>query len=102
MIRKAAIVSIAGGTLTNEEIIIIKKEKPWGIILFKRNILSENQLTSLIKSIKKTMNDKKYPILIDEEGGKVSRFSNFLDNSPYNQKYFGDIYELNKKIGRGP
>jgi len=99
MIRKAAIVSIAGGTLTNEEIIIIKKEKPWGIILFKRNILSENQLTSLIKSIKKTMNDKKYPILIDEEGGKVSRFSNFLDNSPYNQKYFGDIYELNKKIG---
>ena len=48
MIRKAAIVSIAGGTLTKEEIIIIKKEKPWGIILFKRNILSENQLISLI------------------------------------------------------
>jgi len=99
MIRKAAIVSISGTTLTKKEKIIIKKNKPWGIILFKRNILSENQLINLIKSIKKIMKDKKYPILIDEEGGKVSRLSNFLDNSLYNQKYFGVVYELNKKIG---
>ena len=99
MIRKAAIVSISGLKLTNKEINIIKKEKPWGIILFKRNILSEKQLISLIKSIKKIMKDKKYPILIDEEGGKVSRLSNILDNSPYNQKFFGDIYKLDKKIG---
>ena len=99
MIRKAAIVSISGLTLTKKEIIIIKKEKPWGIILFKRNILSENQLSHLIKSIKKIMNDSKYPILIDEEGGKVSRFSNFLDNTLYSQKFFGDIYKLDKNIG---
>jgi len=99
MIRKAAIVSISGLTLTKKEIIIIKKEKPWGIILFKRNILSENQLSHLIKSIKKIMNDSKYPILIDEEGGKVSRFSNFLDNTLYSQKFFGDIYNLDKNIG---
>jgi len=99
MIRKAAIVSILGTTLTKKEKLIIKKEKPWGIILFKRNILSENQLINLIKSIKKIMKDNKYPILIDEEGGNVSRLSNFLDNSLYNQKYFGDIYKLNKKIG---
>jgi len=99
MIRKAAIVSISGGTLTKKEIIIIKKEKPWGIILFKRNILSEHQLINLIKSIKKIMKDKKYPILIDEEGGKVSRLSNLFDISAYNQKYIGDIYKLNKNIG---
>jgi beta-N-acetylhexosaminidase len=99
MIRKAAIVSISGLTLTKREKIIIKKEKPWGIILFKRNILSQTQLIILTKSIKELMKDKKYPILIDEEGGKVSRFSNFLDNSLYNQNYFGDIYQLNKNIG---
>ena len=95
MIRKAAIVSISGLILTKQEIIIIKKEKPWGIILFKRNILSEIQLTNLIKNIKRIMKDKKYPILIDEEGGKVSRLSNFLDVSLYDQKFFGDIYKLN-------
>jgi len=99
MIRKAAIVSISGPILTKKEIIIIKKEKPWGIILFKRNILSEHQLINLIKNIKITMSDKKYPILVDEEGGKVSRIFNFLDNSLYNQRYFGDIYKMNKKIG---
>ena len=27
------------------------------------------------------MQDKKFPIMIDEEGGRVSRLSNFLDNS---------------------
>jgi len=100
MIRKAAIVSISGLVLTKRESIIIKREKPWGIILFKRNILSESQLITLIKNIKKLMNDKKYPILLDEEGGNVSRLSNFLDNSLYSQKYFGDIYKLNKSIGK--
>jgi beta-N-acetylhexosaminidase len=99
MIRKAAIVSISGFILTKKEKIILKKEKPWGIILFKRNILSKNQLMNLTKIIRKTMKDKKYPILIDEEGGKVTRLSNFLNNTDYSQKYFGDVYKLNKSIG---
>ena len=45
------------------------------------------------------MKDKKYPILIDEEGGTVTRLSKILDNTAFNQKYFGDIYKINKKIG---
>jgi beta-N-acetylhexosaminidase len=92
MIRKAVIISISGVYLTREEIEIFKKKKPWGVILFKRNILSEKQLKILTSSIKKTMKDKKYPILIDEEGGRVTRLSNFLNNSIYSQKYFNDIY----------
>jgi beta-N-acetylhexosaminidase len=99
MIRKAAIISIKGLNLKPEEIAVIKKEKPWGIILFKRNILSEKQLKNLTKKIREVMQDKKYPILIDEEGGMVSRLSNFLDNSLYNQKFFGEIYKINKHIG---
>jgi len=99
MIRKAAIVSIKGLLLTSREINILTKEKPWGIILFKRNISSENQLIALTKNIRKIMKDKKFPILIDEEGGRVSRLSNFLDNTLYNQKYFSDIYKSDKLIG---
>jgi beta-N-acetylhexosaminidase len=45
------------------------------------------------------MKDKKYPILIDEEGGKVTRLTNFLNNSIFNQNFFGNIYEKDKKIG---
>ena len=44
MIRKAAVISISGIYLTKEELDIFKKEKPWGLILFKRNILSEKQV----------------------------------------------------------
>ena len=84
--------------MTQRESVILKKEKPWGIILFKRNILSENQLTKLTKEIRKIMKDKKFPILVDEEGGRVSRLSNFIDNAVYNQKYFGDMYKSNKSI----
>ena len=99
MIRKAAIISISGISLTHEELNIFKKEKPWGVILFKRNILSEKQLKKLTNSIKKIMKDKKYPILIDEEGGSVTRLSNILNNSIFSQKYFGDLYNIDKKIG---
>ena len=99
MIRKAAIISISGPILTRQEISILKKEKPWGIILFKRNIISALQLTNLTSKIRRTMKDKKYPILVDEEGGRVSRLSNYLDNSVFTQKYFGHIYKLNKQIG---
>jgi len=99
MIRKAAIVSILGYSLTQKEASILKKGKPWGIILFKRNIQSINQLIKLTKKIRQIMGDKKFPILIDEEGGRVSRLSNFLNNSFYSQKYFGSIYNLDKLIG---
>ena len=99
MIRKAIIISISGVSLTQQETKIFKDEKPWGVILFKRNIESEKQLKKLINSIKKTMIDKKYPILVDEEGGAVTRLSNFLNNSIYCQKFFGDIYKVDKKIG---
>ena len=99
MIRKAAIVSISGLFLTYREATIIKKEKPWGIILFKRNIFSEDQLINLTKNIRHVLKDKKFPILIDEEGGMVSRLSNFINNSRYNQKFFGNIYKSNKSIG---
>ena len=70
MIRKAAIISLKGLTLNNNEKKLILKEKPWGVILFKRNIKTFNQTKKLIKDIRRTIKDKKYPIIIDEEGGE--------------------------------
>ena len=99
MIRKAAIISISGVYLTRKEINIFKEDRPWGVILFKRNISSEKQLKMLTISIRKVMKDKKYPILIDEEGGKVTRVSSILNNTEFKQKFFGDIYKIDKKIG---
>ena len=99
MIKKAIIISLSGYKLTKVEINIFKKHLPWGVILFRRNIRNFSQLKKLILSIKKITRDKKYPILIDEEGGDVSRLQNIINNVSFSQKYFGEIFDLNRKIG---
>ena len=97
--RKPAIISIAGHKLSKEEMKLLKVEKPWGVILFKRNISSFAQTKKLTTQIRKCFNDKFYPIMIDEEGGKVSRLSNLFNTREFSQSFFGNIYENNKKKG---
>ena len=100
MKRKAAIISINGPYLTSLEISLLKKDKPWGVILFKRNIISFNQTQKLTNNIRKCMNDPCYPIIIDEEGGNVSRLSQLFSTREYSQLFFGKLYEESKKKGK--
>ena len=88
MKRKAIIISISGTKLSLKERNLIRKYKPWGIILFKRNLLKLNQIKKLTNDIRDSIKDRNYPILIDEEGGSVSRLSNIFDNSQFSQKVF--------------
>ena len=74
--RRAFIVGIKSTKLSNKEISFLKKYKPWGIILFTRNIKDIGQTYKLTSSIRKIFKDKKYPILIDQEGGRVNRLKN--------------------------
>ncbi len=96
MKKKAIIISLKGKFLSKKEKILLNSEKPWGVILFKRNIFSLKQTQNLIKEIKKYSNNRKFPILIDEEGSTVSRLINILSHK-LNAKYFGNIYEKDKK-----
>tara|TARA_B100000029_G_scaffold320496_1_gene312882 strand:- start:5092 stop:6039 length:948 start_codon:yes stop_codon:yes gene_type:complete len=98
MNRKAIIFGIKGYNLTLKERNIFKKYKPWGIILFSRNIKNISQLKNLVTDIKKTFKDSNYPILIDQEGGSVSRLSNIIDLSIFSQKYFANLYKKDRKL----
>ena len=98
MKRKAIIISISGSRLLPKEKLLIAKEKPWGIILFKRNIVNFEQTIKLTKSIRYTMKDKRYPILIDEEGGNVSRLTKLIDNKVFTQRIFGNFFKENPNI----
>ena len=98
MKRKAIIISLSGSKLSLKESNLIKKYKPWGIILFKRNLLNLNQIKELTSAIRKSAKDKKFPILIDEEGGSVSRLQNIINISLFSQRLFGKIYEKNPSI----
>ena len=98
MNRKAVIFGIKGFQLTNKEKRFFKKVKPWGIILFSRNIKNITQLKALIDKIKKILHDKKYPILIDQEGGRVSRLNKIINLSFFSQDFFGKLYNKDKKL----
>tara|TARA_B100000378_G_scaffold93331_1_gene73717 strand:- start:1840 stop:2787 length:948 start_codon:yes stop_codon:yes gene_type:complete len=95
--RKAIIVGIRGIKLSSEEIYLLKKEKPWGVILFSRNIKNLIQLKKLIIDIKNCIKDKNYPILIDQEGGRVSRLNKIIDLSIFSQGFFGNFYKNDRK-----
>ena len=97
MKKKAIIVSIKGYKLSKKERELLSKGRPWGLILFKRNIRSINQIQNLIKNIKKCAKDKKFPILIDEEGMEVSRLSRILNHN-INANLFGSLYDKNKQF----
>ena len=92
---KALIVSIKGFKLTNKEKLLLSKEKPWGIILFKRNLRSIKQIKKLTIEIKRLTKNKNFPILIDEEGEKVSRLSNLINHN-ISSNFFGKLYKINK------
>ena len=95
--RRSFITGIKGAKLTKKEIFFLKKYKPWGVILFSRNIKSISQTQKLTSHIKRLFNDNCYPILIDEEGGKVSRLNKFIDNSIFSAKFFSNLYIKDKK-----
>jgi len=95
--KKAVIFGIKSYRLTNSEKYILRKAKPWGIILFSRNIKNIQQLKNLTDDIKNIFKEKKYPILIDQEGGKVSRLNKILDLSNFSQSFFAELYDKDKK-----
>ena len=97
MKKKAIIVSIKGYYLTDKEKLLLSKEKPWGLILFKRNIKSFSQIKLLIKTIKKITKDKNFLILIDEEGATVSRLRELIYHN-FTANYFGKLYSQDKII----
>ena len=95
--RRALIVGIKSTFLSIREIKFLKKYKPWGVILFSRNLKSIEQSKKLTNKIRFIFKDEKYPILIDQEGGRVNRLNNFIDTSIFTSKFFGDLYMNNKK-----
>ena len=95
--RRSFITGIKSTKLNNKEVRFIKRYKPWGIILFSRNLKSVIQIKKLTNHIKKIFNDRNYPILIDQEGGKVNRLNKFISLDDFTSGYFGKLFVKDKK-----
>jgi beta-N-acetylhexosaminidase len=70
--RKAAIVGIAGPTLTTDEAALFRAHPPAGVILFARNIETPRQLASLVAALRQALPEQAV-LMVDQEGGRVAR-----------------------------
>tara|TARA_B110001450_G_C17633657_1_gene486289 strand:- start:691 stop:1638 length:948 start_codon:yes stop_codon:yes gene_type:complete len=95
--RRSFIIGVKSTSLSSNEIKFIKRYKPWGVILFSRNIKSLKQTKNLTNTIRKIFKDKYYPILMDQEGGRVNRLKKIFNADKLTSKYFGDLYNKNFK-----
>jgi len=93
--RRAFIIGIKSTKLSKKEKKFLNKYKPWGVILFTRNIKNIEQTFKLTSSIRKIFKDRKYPILIDQEGGRVNRLKNIISFDNLTSEFFGKKYLKN-------
>ena len=69
----AFISGCAGPVLTAEEVEFFSRARPWGLILFRRNCETPEQLKELTTAFRMAVGRRNAPVLIDQEGGRVQR-----------------------------
>ncbi len=97
---RAFITGISGPDLTDAERAFIGESRPWGFILFKRNVQSPAQVTALVEELRACVGRADAPVLIDQEGGRVQRLG-----PPHWPAYpagvvFDRLYDLDSAAGR--
>jgi beta-N-acetylhexosaminidase len=99
MTNRAFITGISGTELNDAEREFIAAERPWGFILFKRNIADPGQVASLVGELRATLGAPDAPVLIDQEGGRVQRLG--PPNWPVYPAgaVFGRLYDLDPALG---
>ena len=69
----ACILGCAGPRLTPAERALFRDVRPWGFIVFKRNIETPDQVRGLVEDLRACVDRPNAPVLIDQEGGRVQR-----------------------------
>jgi len=99
MPSRAFITGVSGIELTDAERDFIRAERPWGFILFKRNVDTPAQVARLVGELREIVGAADAPILIDQEGGRVQRLG-----PPHWPAYppgavFGSLYDIEPALG---
>ena len=69
----AFISGCSGPVLSTAERAFFARTNPWGLILFKRNCETPEQLKRLTSDFRDAVGRKTAPVFIDQEGGRVQR-----------------------------
>src|SRR5215472_8263309 len=69
----ATILGCSGPELSADERAFFRRVRPWGFILFGRNVTGPDQVRRLVEALRETVGRADAPVLIDQEGGRVQR-----------------------------
>ncbi len=94
----AIIFGCEGLSLTAGEIAFFRESRPWGFILFGRNIESLDQVRALVDQVRGAVGYAA-PVLIDQEGGRVQRIKPPLTRKYPSGAELGAVYRSNREDG---
>jgi len=98
MTARAFITGVSTTALTGEERVFLREAEPFGLIVFKRNVETPDQLAALVASFRDTIG-RDAPVLVDQEGGRVQRLG-----PPHWPRYpegaqYGRLWERDRALG---
>ncbi|HVZ54636.1 MAG TPA: beta-N-acetylhexosaminidase [Pseudolabrys sp.] len=98
MTARAFITGLAGLSISADERAFLREAQPWGLIVFKRNVSSPEQLSELTSSFRDILGWPA-PVLVDQEGGRVQRLG-----PPHWPVYppgarYGELYDRDPAVG---
>lgn len=99
MAARAFITGVSGTALTDDERAFLRAQRPWGFILFKRNIETPDQVTRLVQELRASVGQPDAPVLIDQEGGRVQRLQPPQWPSYPPGAIFSALYEIDRETG---
>src|SRR3954468_4899775 len=99
MNTRAFITGVAGTELNAAEREFIRSQRPWGFILFKRNVETPAQVATLIKELRQELGQPERPLLREQEGVRFQRLP-----PPHWPVYpagavFGKLYDIDPALG---
>lgn len=96
---KAMILGAAGTIPTEDEIRFYRDERPWGFILFARNLAEPGQIFDLVAAMRDCTGNSDAPVFIDQEGGRVQRLRPpIAPNYPAGAE-LGALYKADREKG---
>lgn len=99
MSMRAFITGVLGLELSADEREFLRSERPWGFILFKRNVDTPEQVVRLVQELRNAVDRPDAPVLIDQEGGRVQRLRppHWPDYPP--GAIFNRLYDIDPALG---
>ena len=90
--RSRVVFGCSGPVLEAVERDFFRDAQPWGFILFGRNVQNRGQVRALVDALRDTVGDERAPVLIDQEGGRVSRLKPPQWNARPPAAHFGQLH----------